>query len=97
MQHFPDGPDAQHVALVLSLPLIVPQFCFALLNKQSNCSSLCFVFSNCVKVLASLKAEVSYVCHRNDVDRLQMITVDIKRIHSVDIHSIEIEIYIIHF
>jgi hypothetical protein len=27
VQHFPDGPDAQHVALVLSLPLIVPQFC----------------------------------------------------------------------
>jgi hypothetical protein len=26
VQHFPDEPDAQHVALVLSLPLIVPQF-----------------------------------------------------------------------
>jgi hypothetical protein len=69
----------------------------ALLNKQSNCSSLHFVFSNCIKVLASSKAEVSYVFHRNNVDRLQTITVDIKRIHSVDIVSIGIEIYIIYF
>jgi hypothetical protein len=29
--------------------------------------------------------EVSYVFHRNDVGRLQTVTVDIKRIHSVDI------------
>jgi hypothetical protein len=43
----------------------------ALLNKQSNCSSLRFVLSNCIKVLASSKAEVSYVFHRNDVDTLQ--------------------------
>jgi hypothetical protein len=49
------------------------------------------------KVLASSKAEVSYVFHRNDVDTLQTITVDIKRIHSVDIVSIGIEIYIIYF
>jgi hypothetical protein len=26
VQYFPDEPDAQRVALVLSLPLIVPQF-----------------------------------------------------------------------
>ena len=69
----------------------------ALLNKQSNCSSLRFVLSNCIKVLASSKTEVSYVFHRNDVDTLQTITVDIKRIHSVDIVSIGIEIYIIYF
>ena len=69
----------------------------ALLNKQSNCSSLRFVLSNYIKVLASSKAEVIYVFHRNDVDRLQTITVDIKRIHSVDIVSIGIEIYIIYF
>jgi hypothetical protein len=69
----------------------------ALLNKQSNCSSLRFVFSNCIKVLASSKAEVSDVFHRNDVDRLKTVTVDIKRIHSVDIVSIGIEIYIIYF
>jgi hypothetical protein len=61
---------------------------FALLNKQSNYSSLRFVFSNCIKVLVSSKAKVSYVFHRNDIDRLQTITVDIKRIHSVDIVSI---------
>ena len=36
--------------------------------------------------------EVSYVFHRNDVGRIQMVTVDIKRIHSVDIVSIRIEI-----
>jgi hypothetical protein len=48
-------------------------------------------------VLASSKAEVSYVFHRNDIDRLQTITVDIKRIHSVDIVSIGIGIYIIYF
>jgi hypothetical protein len=47
-----------------------------------------FVLSNCIKVLASSKAEVSYVFHRNDVDTLQTITVDIKRIHSVDIGTI---------
>jgi hypothetical protein len=69
----------------------------ALLLKQSNYSSLRFVFSNCIKVLVSSKAEVSYFFHRNDVDRLQTITVDIKRIHSVDIVSIGIEIYIIYF
>ena len=38
--------------------------------------------------------EVSYVFHRNDVGRLQTVTVDIKRIHSVDIVSIGIENYI---
>ena len=79
-------------------PLIVPQFFSArLLSKQSNCSSLRFVFSNCIKVLVSSKAQVSYVFHRNDFDRLQTITVDIKRIHSVDIVSIGIEIYVIYF
>ena len=36
--------------------------------------------------------EVSYVFHHNDVGRLQTVTVDIKRIHSVDIISIGIEI-----
>jgi hypothetical protein len=36
--------------------------------------------------------EVSYVFHRNDVDRLQTVTVDIKQIHSVDIVSIGIDI-----
>jgi len=36
--------------------------------------------------------EVSYVCRRNDVSRLQTVTVDIKRLHSVDIVSIGIEI-----
>jgi len=36
--------------------------------------------------------EVSYVFHRNDVGRLQTVTVDINRIHSVDIVSIGIEI-----
>ena len=49
----------------------------ALLNKQSNCSSLRFAFSNWIKVLATSKAEVSYVFHRNDVGRLQMETVNI--------------------
>ena len=39
---------------------------------------------------------VSYVIQRNDVDRLQTMTVDIKRIHSVDIVSIGIEIYILY-
>jgi hypothetical protein len=39
--------------------------------------------------------EVSYVFHRNDVGRLQIVTVDIKRIHFVDIVSIGIEIYIV--
>jgi hypothetical protein len=29
--------------------------------------------------------EVSYIFHRNDVGSLQTVTVDIKRIHSVDI------------
>jgi len=38
--------------------------------------------------------EVSYVFHRDDVGRLQTVTVDIKRIHSLDIVSIGIEIYI---
>ena len=32
--------------------------------------------------------EVSYVFHRNDVGRLQTVTVDIKRNHSMDILSI---------
>ena len=41
--------------------------------------------------------EVSYVFHRNDVGRLQTVTVDIKLIHSVDIVSIGKEIYIINF
>ena len=41
--------------------------------------------------------EVSYVFYRNDVDRLQTVTVDIKRIHSVNIVSIGIEIYILYF
>ena len=36
--------------------------------------------------------EVSYVFHRNDVDRLQTVTLDIKRIRSVDIVFIGIEI-----
>jgi hypothetical protein len=36
--------------------------------------------------------EVSYVFRRNDVGRLQTITVDIKLIHSVDFVSIGIEI-----
>jgi hypothetical protein len=36
--------------------------------------------------------EVSYVFHRNDVSLLQTVTVDIKRIHSVDVVSIGIEI-----
>jgi hypothetical protein len=40
--------------------------------------------------------EVSYVFHGNDVGRLQTVTVDIKRIHSVDIVSIRIEIYILY-
>ena len=31
---------------------------------------------------------LEYVFHRNDVGRLQTVTVDIKRIHSVDIVSI---------
>jgi hypothetical protein len=35
--------------------------------------------------------------HRIDVGRLQTVTVDIKRIHSVDIVSIGIEIYILYF
>ena len=115
----------------------------ALLNKQSNCSSLRFVFSNWIKVLTSSKAEVRYVFHRNDIGRLQTATLDIlllphtglwqkcvlyvhgqfsfksminkknnkkinqtkitdyiyviKRIHSVDIVSIGIDIYIIYF
>jgi len=38
--------------------------------------------------------EVSYVFHRDDVGRLQTVTVDIKRIHSLYIVSIGIEIYI---
>jgi hypothetical protein len=71
--------------------------CSALLIKQSNYSSLRFVFCSCIKVFVSSKAEVIYVFHRNDVDRLQTITVDIKRIHSVDMVSIGIEIYIIYF
>jgi hypothetical protein len=41
--------------------------------------------------------KVSYVFHRIDVGRLQTVTVDIKRIHSVDIVSIGIEIYILYF
>jgi hypothetical protein len=41
--------------------------------------------------------EVSYVFHCNDVGRLWMVTVDIKRIHSVDIVSLGIEIYILYF
>ena len=41
--------------------------------------------------------EVSYVFHRNDVGRLQTVTVDIKRMHSVDIISFGIEIYISYF
>ena len=41
--------------------------------------------------------EVSYVFHRNDVGRLQTVTVDIKQIHSVDVVSIGIEIYILFF
>jgi len=36
--------------------------------------------------------EVSYVFHRNDVGRFQTVTEDIKRINSVDIVSIGIEI-----
>jgi len=36
--------------------------------------------------------QVSYVFYRNDVGRLQTVTIDIKRIHSVDIVSIGIEI-----
>ena len=36
---------------------------------------------------------MSYVFHRNDVGWLQIVTVDIKRIHFVDIVSIGIEIY----
>ena len=40
--------------------------------------------------------EVSYVFHGNDVGRLQTVTVDIKQIHSVDIVSIGIEIYILY-
>jgi len=35
----------------------------------------------------------NYAFHRNDVGRLQTVTVDIKRIHSVDIVPIGIEIY----
>jgi hypothetical protein len=41
--------------------------------------------------------EVSNVFHRNDVGKLQTVTVDIKRIHSADIASIGIEIYILYF
>ena len=41
--------------------------------------------------------EVSYVFHHIDVGRLQTVTVEIKRIHSVDIVSIGIEIYILYF
>jgi len=62
VQHFPDEPDAQHLALGLSLPLTVPQFFSALLNKQSNCSSLSFVFNNWIRVLASSKAETIFQC-----------------------------------
>jgi hypothetical protein len=40
--------------------------------------------------------EVSYVFH-NDVGRLQTVTVEIIRIHSADIVSIGIEIYISYF
>ena len=43
--------------------------------------------------------EVSFVFHRNDVGRLQTVTVHIEQIHSVDIVSIgtEIIIYIVYF
>jgi hypothetical protein len=41
--------------------------------------------------------KVSYVFHRHDVGRLQMVPVDFKRIHSVDIVSLGIEIYILYF
>jgi hypothetical protein len=48
------------------------------------------VFDKPVRCLMS--SEVSYVSHRHDAGRLQKVTVDIKRIHSVDIVSIGIEI-----
>ena len=48
------------------------------------------------KPLISDVFRVSYVIQRNDVDRLQTMTVDIKRIPSVDIVSIGIEIYILY-
>jgi hypothetical protein len=37
--------------------------------------------------------EFNYALHRNDVGRLKTVTVDIKRIHSVDIVPIGIKIY----
>jgi hypothetical protein len=37
--------------------------------------------------------EFNYAFHRNDVGRLKTVTVDIKRIHSVDIVPIGIKIY----
>jgi hypothetical protein len=37
--------------------------------------------------------EFNYAFHRNDVGRLKTVTVDIKRIHSVDIVTIGIKIY----
>ena len=53
------------------------------------------VFDKPVRCLIS--SEVSYVFHRNDAGRLQKVTIDIKRIHSVDIVSIGIEILILYF
>ena len=37
--------------------------------------------------------EFNYAFHRNDIGRLKTVTVDIKRIHSVDIVPIGIKIY----
>jgi hypothetical protein len=75
----------QNVALVLWQSLFS-----ALLNKQSNCSLLRFVFSNWINVLASSKAEVSYVFHRNDVGRLQTATLDILLLPNTGLDSKDI-------
>jgi hypothetical protein len=65
-------------------------FFSALLNKQSNCSLLRFVFSNWINVLASSKAEVSYVFYRNDVGRLQTATLDILLLPNTGLDSKDI-------
>jgi len=58
-------------------------------EKDAVCYKSSDVRQTC---LMSDVLEVSYVFNCNDVGKIQTVTVDIKRIHSVDIVSIGIEI-----